>query len=98
MEVKVYTIPTCPWCVKLKDWLKKNKVAFQDFDLTESGSARDEMIQKSSQMATPVTIISRDKTEDEIEKIKNGKEVEIPETVIVGFNEEKLKETLKEYE
>jgi glutaredoxin 3 len=98
MEIKIYTIPTCRWCAKLKEWLKKNKYSYQEHDLTESSSARDEIIQKSHQMATPVTIVSRDKTEEEIEKIKNEEEVNIPETVVVGFDEKKLKEALKEYE
>ena len=96
MEIKIYTIPTCPWCIKLKEWLKKNKYSYQELDLTESDHARDEIIEKSHQMATPVTIISEEKTEDEKERIKNGEKVEIPEIVIVGFDENKLKEALKE--
>lgn len=55
MEVKIYTTPTCPFCQKLKEWLKKKKVPFQELDVTESDSARDEMIEKSGQMAVPVT-------------------------------------------
>lgn len=54
MEVKIYTSPTCLWCKKLKEWLKKNKVAFQDFDLSEEEKYRDEVIERSHQMAVPV--------------------------------------------
>ena len=96
MEIKIYTIPTCKWCAKLKEWLKKNKHSYQEHDLTESDSARDEIIQKSHQMATPVIIINEDKTEEQIQMIKDGQKVEIDETVIVGFDEKKLKEALKE--
>lgn len=54
MEVKIYTLPTCSWCVKLKEWLKKKKVSFQEFDLIEEENARDEIIEKSGQMSVPV--------------------------------------------
>ena len=57
MEINIYTIPTCPWCTKLKEWLKKKKLAFQEFDLKESPAARDDMLNKSNQLATPVTDI-----------------------------------------
>ena len=29
-NVKVYSTPTCPWCKKVKDYLKKKKVEFVD--------------------------------------------------------------------
>jgi len=54
MEIKVYNNPTCPWCQKLKDWLKKNKIAFQDLNVVESDTYRDEVIEKSHQMALPL--------------------------------------------
>lgn len=54
MEVKIYSTPTCFWCQKAKEWFKKNKVSFQDLDITESDTYRDELIEKSHQMAVPV--------------------------------------------
>ena len=54
MEVKIYTIPTCPWCVKLKEWLKKKKISFQELDVMEEDKARDDLIEKSGQMSVPV--------------------------------------------
>ena len=56
MAVKTYTRPQCPWCKKLKDWLKANKIKYEDFDVAESqnGQFRDEMINKSGQLAVPV--------------------------------------------
>ena len=44
MEINIYTIPTCPWCTKLKEWLKKKKASFIEHDLTESDHARDEIL------------------------------------------------------
>jgi len=54
MEIKIYTTPTCTWCQRLKEWLKKKKVSFQDLDVIESDTYRDELIEKSGQMAVPV--------------------------------------------
>lgn len=54
MEVTIYTTPTCAWCKKLKEWLKKNKVSYQEHDVIESDDAREIMIDKSGQMAVPV--------------------------------------------
>jgi len=54
MEVKIYTNPTCSWCKKAKEWMKKNKISFQELDVIESDVYRDELIEKSHQMAVPV--------------------------------------------
>lgn len=54
MEVIIYTTPTCAWCKKLKEWLKKKKVSYQEHDVVESDDAREIMIDKSGQMAVPV--------------------------------------------
>ena len=93
MEVNIYTIPTCSWCTKLKIWLKKKKISFLEHDLTESDHARDEMIEKSAQMATPVIVVKFFK-----EKEENGEIVKeiVKENVVVGFDEKKLEAALKE--
>lgn len=53
-KVKVYSTPTCPWCVKAKEFLKKNNVPFDDINVAEDKKAADEMIEKSGQMGVPV--------------------------------------------
>ncbi len=57
MDIKVYTTPNCTWCKKLKEWLKKNKLSFQELDISENDNYRDEVIEKSGQMAVPMTDI-----------------------------------------
>lgn len=54
MEIKVYMTPTCPWCKKVKEWLKKKRCSFQEMDVSESDKYRDELIQKSGQVAVPM--------------------------------------------
>jgi glutaredoxin 3 len=52
--VIIYGTPTCPYCVKAKQFLKENQVAFGDFDVSSNRAAADEMARKSGQMGVPV--------------------------------------------
>ena len=52
-EVKVYTTPTCPWCHKLKEWLKEKKVSFKEVDVAADQEAAKKMVEKSGQMGVP---------------------------------------------
>ena len=53
-EVKVYSTATCPYCVRAKQFLKENNIAYQDFDVSKDQAKAEEMIQKSGQMGVPV--------------------------------------------
>ncbi|HIH12216.1 TPA: glutaredoxin family protein [Candidatus Woesearchaeota archaeon] len=52
--VKIYTTPTCPWCVKTKEFLKGKKIKFSEYNVVDDAKARDEMLKKSGQMGVPV--------------------------------------------
>ena len=54
MNVKIYSTPTCPWCLKTKEFLKENKIKFKDIDVSKNSKAAEEMVKKSGQMGTPV--------------------------------------------
>ncbi|MBI2042403.1 MAG: thioredoxin family protein [Candidatus Nealsonbacteria bacterium] len=56
-KVKVFSTPTCPYCVTLKEFLKKNNIEFEDVNVAEDAAAREEMIEKSQQMGVPVVEI-----------------------------------------
>ncbi|MBI4974361.1 MAG: glutathione S-transferase N-terminal domain-containing protein [Candidatus Omnitrophica bacterium] len=53
-SVTVYSTPTCPFCVRAKQFLKDNKIAFKDIDVSLDQVKADEMIKKSGQMGVPV--------------------------------------------
>jgi glutaredoxin 3 len=53
-QVKVYSTPTCPYCIRAKQFLKDNQIAFTDVDVSGNEEAADEMIKKSGQMGVPV--------------------------------------------
>ena len=52
--VKIYSTPTCPWCIRTKQFLKDNNVTFENFDVSTNQAAAEEMIKKSGQMGVPV--------------------------------------------
>jgi glutaredoxin 3 len=54
IKVKVYSTPTCPYCVMAKDFLKKNGVDFEDIDVASDRDAATYIIEKSGQMGVPV--------------------------------------------
>ena len=53
-NVVVYSTPTCPFCVRAKQYLKDNKIQFEDIDVSENEEKAQEMIKKSGQMGVPV--------------------------------------------
>jgi glutaredoxin-like YruB-family protein len=73
-KVTVYSTSTCPFCIRAKQFLKDNSIAFEDIDVSENHDKAQEMIKKSGQMGVPV--------------------LEIDGQIIVGFDKEKIKETL----
>lgn len=58
MTVKVYSTPTCPWCVKVKDYLKEKNVEFEEVNVAQDQEAVKEMMEKSGQMGVPVLDIN----------------------------------------
>ena len=57
MKVKVYSTQTCPWCVKVKEWLKEKNVEFEEVNDGQDKEAAKEMVEKTGQMGVPVTEI-----------------------------------------
>jgi glutaredoxin-like YruB-family protein len=57
-EVKVYSTPTCPWCMRVKQFLAGNNIPFENFDVSSDQQKEQEMIQKSGQMGVPVVDIA----------------------------------------
>ena len=53
-NVKIYSTPTCPFCVRAKQFLKENDILFEDIDVSSDQNKAQEMIAKSGQMGVPV--------------------------------------------
>lgn len=41
IEVKIYTKPTCPYCIRAKDLLDSKNIDYQEFNVAEDSNAGD---------------------------------------------------------
>ena len=56
--IKVYTTDSCPWCDKIKAYLKSQNLEYTELNVQDDMEAREEMIKKSRQMGVPVLDIN----------------------------------------
>jgi glutaredoxin-like YruB-family protein len=56
-QVKVYSTSTCPYCLRLKEYLKQKNIEFQNIDVTINKQYVEEMVRVSGQMGVPVITI-----------------------------------------
>jgi glutaredoxin-like YruB-family protein len=52
-RVIVYTTDTCPWCVRVKAYLRHNKVSFSEINVSRDMQAAKRMSAKSGQHGVP---------------------------------------------
>ncbi|MBU1136768.1 glutaredoxin family protein [Patescibacteria group bacterium] len=56
--IRVFSTPTCPYCVNLKQYLDEKGFKYEDINVAEDKEAAQEMIDKSKQMGVPVAEIN----------------------------------------
>lgn len=56
-KVKVYSQPTCTDCKRVKDYLSKKGVKFEDINVASDKPAHDEMVRHYGTHVTPVVVI-----------------------------------------
>ncbi len=79
-SIKLYTLSTCSHCLRTKRFFKDNEIAMEFVDVDLLSGAE------------------RERTMNEVRKLNpdcSFPTICIGDTVIVGFNEEKLKKALK---
>lgn len=79
-KVKMYTLSTCPWCMKTKKFFRENNIPFEftDYDLLSEADQKKlmkELIELGCTGAFPVVIIDKE--------------------VIIGYNPDTYKQVLK---
>ena len=79
VKVTIYTTPSCVYCKMAKEFFAKNNVSYEEKNVVEDATARNEMITKSGQMGVPVIQIAQD----------NGQFI-----TIIGFDQARLKKVL----
>jgi len=53
-KVTIYSTPTCPFCIRAKQFLRDNNIQFEEIDVSSDQAKTQEMIEKSGQMGVPV--------------------------------------------
>ena len=53
--VKVYSINECPWCKKVKKYLKSKHVDFEEHNIEVNEADRDACYQLTGDMMVPIT-------------------------------------------
>ncbi len=53
-KVTVYSTPTCPFCIRVKQFLKESNIQYADIDVSSDQVKAQEMIDRSGQMGVPV--------------------------------------------
>ncbi|MCM8771411.1 MAG: glutathione S-transferase N-terminal domain-containing protein [Candidatus Omnitrophica bacterium] len=56
-KVKVYSTPTCPWCMRAKQYLEAKGISYENVDVSSDEKAQEEMIRVSGQMGVPVIVV-----------------------------------------
>ena len=55
--VKVYSITECPWCDKVKKYLKSKNVAFEEHNIELNEADREECYKISGDLVVPITVV-----------------------------------------
>ena len=51
-KVTVYSTPTCPYCVKVKEFLKEHHVKYMEIDVASDRAKAEEMIGRLKELIT----------------------------------------------
>jgi glutaredoxin 3 len=77
MNIKVYTNSSCPYCIKLKKFLKDNGVKFKEINISVYPEAAKELKDITGQTGVPVVLFGSQKIigfdENRLKKVLNIK-------------------------
>jgi glutaredoxin-like YruB-family protein len=56
-KVKVYSTPTCPYCIRAKAYLDSQSVDYENIDVSADKDGLEEMARISGQMGVPLIVV-----------------------------------------
>lgn len=59
-KVKIYSTPTCYYCLKAKEFFAKNGIKYEEVNVAADMKAREEAVRKSHQTGVPVIEIGNE--------------------------------------
>ena len=54
MKVIIYSTPTCPYCLQVKNYFESKNIDYTDIDVSSDQKSAEEMVDLSGQMGVPV--------------------------------------------
>jgi glutaredoxin 3 len=76
-KVVIYTTQYCPYCHAAKDFLKKQKITFEEIDVSDDDAMRDKLVKMTGGRSTVPQIFADDKSiggyDDLVALYKSGK-------------------------
>jgi glutaredoxin 3 len=57
-RIIVFSTPHCPWCTKVKQYLKQHNFRFRDVDISKDDKAAKDLVRRTGQTGVPVTLIN----------------------------------------
>ena len=56
-RVIVFTTPSCPWCIRAKQYLGERRVVFREVDVARDARAARDLVRRTGQTGVPVVEI-----------------------------------------
>ena len=53
-KITVYSTPSCPYCIRLMEYLGQKGITFTHIDVSDDEKSLDKMVKISGQMGVPV--------------------------------------------
>lgn len=57
-RIIVFSTPSCPWCNKVKRYLREKGFRFRDVDVSKDERAAKDVVRRTGQMGVPVILIN----------------------------------------
>ncbi|MHC4196436.1 MAG: glutaredoxin family protein [Planctomycetota bacterium] len=75
-DVKIYTTPTCPYCVKAKEYFTGKGIKYAEYDVAQDKEALQEMTKLSGGRSVPVITVDDEVmigfNQDKLDKLLAG--------------------------
>lgn len=57
-RIVVFSTPSCPWCTKVKRYLREQGFRFRDVDISKDQKAAQDVVRRTGQTGVPVVLIN----------------------------------------
>jgi glutaredoxin-like YruB-family protein len=56
-RVILFSTPTCSWCKRAREYLRRNRIRFKEVDVSRDERAMKDVVRMTGQMGVPVILI-----------------------------------------